>query len=430
MRALLWLLTAGLDGGIGGYDIYYSMTLFGFLYRSLGACVALFALSCSDSSRRNEPADGDMNDTSVSAKKSSVSTAKNVFTKADSLAEKTELEAIATSTSKVPPLTGRCITVSLCGIDSRLNTPSGRADANHVLRFWLDEGAVEIIDIPRGTFVDVGLDSAFNFIANLRAHKGRTAYLKEVARIAGAERIDYYCEVGLSQALGILELLGHKENAQETLRALRTRHAFAAGDYQRSFNQGTFLKQTIIKHFGKSTSWFRDPLLRAGLLLVDSNIPLDTLKNIIDELDSHGFPANGKCYVYLKPTFAYKMSEYDFVSPESIAKIGKKIDERMKIEGLEHTDVQADFVERLDAIVTKAAADSARRPMSTVTQLRRVYEQRAWMQIQDRTHRAAVFARICGLMEKCLINAKRPKDAAAIRSYYEAHQSLIESASR
>ncbi|MFM8472157.1 MAG: hypothetical protein ACKOBV_01395, partial [Candidatus Kapaibacterium sp.] len=195
---------------------------------------------------------------------------------------------------------------------------------------------------------------------------------------------------------------------------------------QRSYNQGSFLKQTIMKHFGKSTSWYRDPLLRAGLLLVDSNIPLDTVKYIIDELDAHGFPDNGKCYVHIKPTYSYRLPEYDFTNAESIARIGQRIDERMKIEGLEHTDVQADYVRRLEAIIAKAAADSARRPMATVTQLRRIYEQRAWMQVSDKAHRKAVFMRICGLMEQCLLNAKRPKDAALIRRYLEDHQSLIE----
>jgi hypothetical protein len=348
--------------------------------------------------------------------------------KQDSLQSTAELQAIAMSASKVPPLQGRSVCLSLCGIDSRLNTPSGRADANHVLRFWLDEGAVEIIDIPRGTYADVGLDSAYNLIANLRAHKGRATYLKTIAQIAGVPRIDYYCEVGLSQALGILELLGHKDNAQETLRALRTRHAFATGDFQRSYNQGTFLKQTMMKHFGKSTSWYRDPLLRAGLLLADTDIPLDTVKYIIDALDANGFPANGKCYVYIKPTYSYRLPEYDFTGSESIAKIGKKIDERMKIEGLEHTDVQGDYVRRLDAIVAKAAADSARRPLAAVTTLRRVFEQRAWMQVNDKAYRKVVFTRICMMMEQCLINAKRAKDAAVIRKYYEDHQAVVEPA--
>lgn len=395
--------------------------------RLIPICLLVFALACADTDRRPEPAD-DPNSATARSKDSLRTQKASKVRAADSAQEQTELEAIASSAAKVPPLKGRSICLSLCGIDSRLNTPSGRADANHVLRFWLDEGAVEIIDIPRGTYADVGLDSAFNFIANLRAHKGRTAYLKAVAEIADVPRIDYYCEVGLSQALGILELLGHKDDAQQTLRALRTRHAFATGDYQRSFNQGSFLKQTMMKHFGTSTTWYRDPLLRAGMLLVDANIPLDTVKYIIDELDAHGFPGNGKCYVYIKPTYSYRLPEYDFTSAESISKIGKKIDERMKIEGLEHTDVQAEYVKRLDGIIAAAAADSARRPMATVTKLRRVFEQRAWMQVENRAHRKAVFTRICTLMEQCLVNAKRAKDAAVIRKYYEDHQALVEPA--
>jgi hypothetical protein len=393
----------------------------------LFAWLSFVSLNCSSDETKNEPAD-EQRIAAESAARDSAAARKKLQQKQDSLQSTAELQAIAMSASKVPPLQGRSVCLSLCGIDSRLNTPSGRADANHVLRFWLDEGAVEIIDIPRGTYADVGLDSAYNLIANLRAHKGRATYLKTIAQIAGVPRIDYYCEVGLSQALGILELLGHKDNAQETLRALRTRHAFATGDFQRSYNQGTFLKQTMMKHFGKSTSWYRDPLLRAGLLLADTDIPLDTVKYIIDALDANGFPANGKCYVYIKPTYSYRLPEYDFTGSESIAKIGKKIDERMKIEGLEHTDVQGDYVRRLDAIVAKAAADSARRPLAAVTTLRRVFEQRAWMQVNDKAYRKVVFTRICMMMEQCLINAKRAKDAAVIRKYYEDHQAVVEPA--
>lgn len=392
-------------------------------YVLTGLIVMLACVSCDEG--RKDPADTSDADRvrSSNQPKDSVRTEA-----ADTVASVDTLTTVPSARSIVPDLKGRCINVSLCGIDSRLNTAAGRADANHVLRFWLDEGAVEIVDIPRGTYADVGLDSAFNFIANLRAHKGRSAYLKAISEIAGCTRIDYYCEVGLSQALGILELLGHKDNAQETLRALRTRHAFATGDYQRSFNQGTFLKQTMTRHFAKSTSWFRDPLLRAGMLLVDTDIPIDTVKMIVDALDAKGFPGNGKCYVHIKPTYSYKLPEYDLTSAESISKINKKIDERMKIEGLEHVDVQTDYVRRLVAIVDKASLDTGRRPLAAVTQLRRVFEQRAWMQVDDRQIRKDVFTRICSIMERSYLKAKRTAQAAAIRKYYDDHQKLMTSA--
>jgi len=125
---------------------------------------------------------------------------------------------------------GRVINIMVTGIDSRLGDNMAHADANHVLRFFLDSGLVEIISIPRDTPADAGFDdtTGFNRLTNVRANRGRRTYLNTVSKIAGISSIDYYVEFGFSQAIGLLELLGYKDNASSTLRVLRSRQAYSS----------------------------------------------------------------------------------------------------------------------------------------------------------------------------------------------------------
>ena len=51
-----------------------------------------------------------------------------------------------------PMPSGRVISVLITGIDSRLGEKTARADANHLVRFFLDSGCVEVISVPRSTY--------------------------------------------------------------------------------------------------------------------------------------------------------------------------------------------------------------------------------------------------------------------------------------
>ena len=328
---------------------------------------------------------------------------------------------------KVPPMGGRCVCVSLVGLDSRLNDGIKHADANHVIKFWLDSGAVEIIDIPRDTHVEVGLDSNLNILTNLRAHRGRRAYMDTVAKLTRSRKIDYYCELGFSQALGMLELLGHKDDAAQTLRVLRSRQGFDAGDFQRCYNQGTFVSQVLTRHFSKGTGWFRDPILRAALLLVDSNMPLDTIKSILDQLEKKGFPDNNKCYVHIMPNFGYRLPRYDFESSESIATLNKQIDDKLKRVGIENGTVTSDdFKKQLETLLVKAAADTAKNPRRVVQTLSRPFDQRAWMQLSDKSARADAAKRLCAMLILSYNKIGKKQEALEITGFYERQREAFE----
>ncbi len=329
--------------------------------------------------------------------------------------------------SKVPKMGGRCVCVSLCGVDSRLNDGIKHADANHVIKFWLDSGAVEIIDIPRDTRMQCGLDSNLNILSNLRAHRGRKVYLDSIARVTRSRKMDYYCELGFSQATGMLELLGHKDDATQTLRALRSRQGFDAGDFQRCYNQGVFLSQVLTRHFSKATGWFRDPLLRAALLLVDTNMPLDTIKSIIDQLEAKGFPENKRCYVHIMPNFGYHLPTYDFESPEHIKEINDKIDARIARAGVKTgAPTPQDYESQLESLLQRAAADTAKSPRRTIQSLSRAYEQRSWMQVADKTRRADYVQRLCKLLIVAHTKCGQKEEALKVTAFYEQHRELFE----
>jgi len=158
------------------------------------------------------------------------------------------IDSVVVATDKpCPRCAGRKISICITGVDSRIGDKVVHADANHLVNVWLDSGIVEVVSIPRGTFCDAGFadTSGLNYLANLRANRGRKSYMKEISKISGIPKIDYYVEFGFSQAIGLLKLLGFRDNAGQMLRVLRSRKSFATGDYQRSFNQGQFVAQMI-----------------------------------------------------------------------------------------------------------------------------------------------------------------------------------------
>ncbi len=346
----------------------------------------------------------------------------------DSVKHPAKVEHRVDSTSFVDPhMAGRCVCVSLCGVDSRLNDGVRHADANHVIKFWLDSGAVEIIDIPRDTPMDAGLDSNLNILTNVRANRGRKVYLDSVAKIARCKKIDYYCEVGFSQALGVLELLGHKDDAAQTLRALRSRQGFDAGDFQRCFNQGNFIAQVLTRHFSTTTGWFRDPVLRAALLLAETNMPLDTIKSICDKLAAKGFPDNGKCYVHIMPNFGYHLKAYDFDDAEHVKAINQQIDARLERAGVtQGAPTASDYANQLETIIQRATADTAKAPKSCIAKLRRIYDQRAWMQLQDASKRSDAVKRICTMLVTSYTKTHQSKEALEVTAFYEQQRQLFE----
>ncbi len=296
-----------------------------------------------------------------------------------------------------PPLRGgRKVAISVCGVDSRVGEHVEHADANHVIVIWLDSGVVDVLSIPRGTPANAGTARpALNILANVRAYRGRKAYLREVASIAGLDTIDYYVDFGFSQARGLLETLGFGSTGSgDALKVLRARRMFPTGDYQRSYNQGQFIRQALLRRFGDIDGFTGGLLLRAGLALVNTNLTMDVVGRIAGDLRKSGFPSNAQAaQVFLRPDYHAKMAVYDFADSTVLGSLIEHIRSSAAKTGIVPgaSDTTATWLQHsLEALMAKAAIDTTARPQRVVALLRRPFFQRVWWQLDDTTQRARI----------------------------------------
>lgn len=323
---------------------------------------------------------------------------------------------------------GRVVNMLVTGVDARMGEGGGRADANHLVRFFLDSGCVEIISIPRGTAADAGFPdtSTFNMLANVRTARGQSGYFKAVAEIAGVPKVDYWVEFGFSQALGLLELMGYRDNASSTLRVLRSRKAYATGDYQRTYNQGQFIRQALLRTFDKTDDFLGQLAMRAALAIVETNLTYETTQGLLEELRQHGFSSQSKdrVWVRVKPEEISHFQVFDFDSTK-VAALDKQISNRVDHTIPDTARVTSQSVERrLAGMIARAATDSARSAASVIRILQRPYKQRAWMQVPDRARRTAQRDRICTLLIASYRRVGRMEDAKQVEDFLTLDRSV------
>lgn len=304
--------------------------------------------------------------------------------------------------TQFPMPSGRVVNVLITGIDSRLGQKSARADANHIVRFFLDSGQIEIISIPRGTFALIrkGDTTGGNIIANVRSIYGQERYIKEVKKIAGISSIDYYIEFGFSQAMGIIELLGYDDNSASTLRVLRSRKAFATGDHQRSYNQGQFIRQAILKVFDRTDGMLGQIGIRAALALASTNLSYDATSYILTELKNHGFSSasSQNIWVRMKPNYLASMKLFNFDS-SNVHIIEKQIEKKVKYMIADSSrKTPAGYERRIKHLVKKVSADTAKSPIRVINALAFPYKQKSWLQIKDKSERLIVRNSICNML--------------------------------
>jgi anionic cell wall polymer biosynthesis LytR-Cps2A-Psr (LCP) family protein len=304
--------------------------------------------------------------------------------------------------TQFPMPSGRVVNILITGIDSRLGQKSARADANHIVRFFLDSGQIEIISIPRGTFAMIrkGDTTGGNIIANVRSIYGQERYIKEVKKIAGISSIDYYIEFGFSQAMGIIELLGYDDNSASTLRVLRSRKAFATGDHQRSYNQGQFIRQAILKVFDRTDEMLGQIGIRAALALASTNLSYDATSYILSELKNHGFSSasSQKIWVRMKPNYLASMKLFNFDS-SNVHTIEKQIEKKVKYMIADSSrKTPAGYERRIKHLVKKVSADTAKSPIRVINALAFPYKQKSWLQIKDKSERLIVRNSICNML--------------------------------
>lgn len=315
---------------------------------------------------------------------------------------------------------GEKITIAIIGIDSRLGPDSKHADANHVLTFWLDSGYVDIVSVPRCVEADCGYPdtTTFNILAVYRATFGRKAFIPKLAEFAGVNKVDYYIEFGFSQALRLMEMLGFKDKSAAMLRVLRSRKSFIEDDYQRSYNQGQFIRQMILSQFHKTEGMTGDLLLRASLMMVETNLTYEKAKYISSKMEAAGFPKSAAdISVVTRPAIG-KLRVFDFVNDSSRKKLYEYVNSHTRLSDTSRRSLDLSNTGEISRMVSSRLAraiENAERekmkPARVVTALQIFYEQRAWNQISLQDGRTGYRDKICGLLSDAYI--KMGKQATA-----------------
>jgi len=282
--------------------------------------------------------------------------------------------------------TGKRINISVTGLDNRIGTRSNHADANHVISIMLDSAKIEIISIPRDTPADAGIENdtmGLNKLTIVRAARGRNSYQKELARIAGVDKIHYYVEGGFSQVMGILEFFGYKDS-KSTLQVLRSRTGLGGDDYQRSYNQGQFMRQMMLTHFDKAKGFSGEVLIRGALTILETDLTTAVVKDIIDRLEAKGFPRNREdVVVKIRPPMYTKFKVYDFTDQDVVVSLKNKIENFNESYISDSTHSSPNVYKIIKRKLDKAALDSAKRPNNVINSLKIMFSQRVWLQIED-----------------------------------------------
>jgi len=321
-------------------------------------------------------------------------------------------EAIAERAAQLPAE----VNILLVGLDNRLASTDNHADAIHVISIRTkDSVGVTITSIPRGTEVSgLGISEDLSFMANVRALKGRKTFMREVAKLMKKKRIDHYIEVTFSQVMGVLELLGYKDPAT-TLQYLRHRKTYALGDVQRSYNQGKFIRQQVIRRADLLTGAKGDLLIRMGLGMVDTDLDMETAQALVYLLKDNQALNEVRIGVTMMPkvNLARLEKEGAIPEPDEIAAVVNKLVRRT---GDQMDDLgRYDPYPRLRELVDRAAAQKS--PKRVLATLEVPYRQKGWMQVQERPRRSEIRDRMEDLLVTAYTALKKPKEAEAVRKY-------------
>lgn len=332
---------------------------------------------------------------------------------------------------KIVKTNAKRINIALIGVDARLGTLSKRADANHILSIIPDSGIIEIIAIPRDTPAEAGMpdSSGQNKLTIVYATRGISGYLKEAAKIANLNKIDFYIELGFSQAMGIIELLGHRDS-KSTLQVLRSRKGLGGDDYQRCFNQGQYIRQMILKHFDKANGLLGEILIRGGLALVHSNLSADNVKYIVSELGKKGFPKSPDCItVRVRPQLMQKFKVYNFADSATIKQLKTKIERfntfMSKKDTSYRSSKQINISDKLNNILLTAAADTAKRPKQAINKLQAYFDQHAWLQIMNQQSRESIRSRFASILSVSYWKLGKGEQAKKVLETIELEKQLF-----
>jgi anionic cell wall polymer biosynthesis LytR-Cps2A-Psr (LCP) family protein len=327
------------------------------------------------------------------------------------------------------PSSARRINIAVIGVDARMGTLSKRADANHIISIVPDSGYIEIVSIPRDTPADAGMkDSTQNKLTIVHATRGIKAYLSEAGKIAKVGPVNYWIQLGFSQAMGLIELLGHRDS-KSTLQVLRSRKGLGGDDYQRCFNQGQYIRQMILRHFHKADGIMGELLIRGGLTLMKSNLSTEGIKGLVYDLNNAGFPKDASSIaVRVRPETGIRFKVYNFSDSASVKKLKNKIERFnafMAKKDTSYAKKSIDPAGRLTRVLNNLAADTAEKPKKVLEQLYPYFEQHAWLQVRNESERDSIRNRIGALMMHSFYKIGKPDNARWVQYVIDTEKAMF-----
>jgi anionic cell wall polymer biosynthesis LytR-Cps2A-Psr (LCP) family protein len=323
----------------------------------------------------------------------------------------------------------RRINIAVIGVDARMGTVSKRADANHIISIVPDSGYIEIVSIPRDTPADAGMrDSSQNKLTIVHATRGIKAYLSEAGKIAKVGPVNYWIQLGFSQAMGLIELLGHRDS-KSTLQVLRSRKGLGGDDYQRCFNQGQYIRQMILRHFHKADGIMGELLIRGGLTLMKSNLSTEGIKGLVYDLNKAGFPKDAASIaVKVRPETGIRFKVYNFSDSASVKKLKNKIERFNAFMAKKDTSYAKKTIDpagRLTRVLNNLAADTAEKPKKVLEQLYPYFEQHAWLQVRNESERDSIRNRIGALMMHSFYKIGKPDNARWVQYVIDTEKAMF-----
>ncbi|MEN6510231.1 MAG: LCP family protein [Chloroherpetonaceae bacterium] len=324
----------------------------------------------------------------------------------------------------------RRINIAVIGLDSRLGSNAGHADANHILSIMPDIGKIEIISIPRDTYVDCGYEDSLhlNKLTVFYLARGRQEYFKKICEISRLNKIDYYIEFGFSQAMAILRFLGY--DSKETLQILRSRRGFSIGDYQRVYNQAQFMRQAVLKYFNTVNGPLRPAIINGSFALVRTNLNYSIASDLLNQLQQSNLTSNpNNISIKIRPSLKTDFKVFDFSDPNVLAKLDQKIAHISNYpndSGPKIKNIDAYVYNKLNKAVLSAESDTAKNPTRAISKVETFYNQKAWHQIEDENNRNEIRDRIANILIVSYKKKNNPSKANAISSTIEQEKKLFE----
>jgi len=300
------------------------------------------------------------------------------------------------------------IRLLLIGLDTRSGSAIGHCDAIQFVEINKTNQTVNITAVPRGAYSSLpgsGHLPGDYYLSNACEIGGLDYGIAQIENILG-QKADYVAMAGFSEVLGIFRLLGLP--ATETLQWLRLRQGYAVGEPQRAHNHSTFLKQLLVKFTPTDPSRLDRVWEYLLYQLVDTNLSFKQTQNIIAALSAMDL-ANHSERISLAMKPAYAVADISYNSEN----LGEYLSARL--EPISDIIPEGAYTGVSEPEEQQQLMDLINAGLEDVDFVKRAFEQKLWLQIDDNSTRESVhFA----LLSKYLFTLSDDKEIKNVLADY------------